>query len=118
MIKENVIEENAQDNTARLICAAYDPSARPTVEARERVLRMLLEHVRAPVAVEDFPDLTVGFLGGMLAVAVVWLIVRAAWGGASFSADPALLTVGVWAIANLSVVPVAGIVILKGRKHD
>ena len=78
---------------------------------------MLLEHVRAPAAVEDFPDLAVGFLGGMLAIAMAWLIVRVAWGRASFSADLALLIVGVWAIVNLSVVPVAGIVILKGRKH-
>jgi hypothetical protein len=112
-----VIEENSEENTARLIRAAYDPSARPTVEASEGTFHLLLEHVRAPVAVEDFPDLVVGFLGGMLAIAVAWLIVRVAWGGASFSADLALFTVGVWAIVNLSVVPVAGIVILKRRKH-
>jgi hypothetical protein len=112
-----VIEEHSEENTARLIRAAYDPSARPTVEANEGTFHLLLEHVRAPVAVEDFPDLVMGFLGGMLAVAVAWLIARVAWSGASFSADPALLAVAVWAIVNLSVVPVTGIVILKGRKH-
>lgn len=116
--KENVAGENAQGNTARLIRAAYDPSARPTAEARKRTFHLLLDHVRAPVVVEDFPDLVVGLLGGMLAFAVVWLIVRVAWGGASFSADPALLPVAVWAIVNLSIVPVTGIVILKRRKYD
>ena len=110
--------ENLKDeNTARLIRAAYDPSARPTPEARQRTLHLLRVHVRAQVPIDDFPDLVVGFLGGMLAVAVLWLIVRVAWGGASFYAKPALLTVGVWAIANLFVVPVAGIVILKRRKY-
>lgn len=112
-----MIEGHSEENTARLIRAAYDPSARPTAEASEGTYHLLLAHVRGPMAVDGFPDLVVGLLGGMLAIAVVWLSVRVVWGGASFSADPALWSVGVWAIVNLSVVPVAGVVILIGRKH-
>jgi hypothetical protein len=112
-----MIEENVEENTARLIRAALDPSGRPTVEASEGTFHLLIEHVRARATLKDFPDLVVGFLGGMLTIAVTWLIVRVVWDGASLSADPALLSVGLWAIVNLSVVPVAGVVILKGRKH-
>ena len=66
---------------------------------------------------QNLLEVVVGFLGAMLAVAVVWLIARLAWGEASLYADPALLTIGVWAVANMFVVPVAGIVILKRRKY-
>ena len=111
------MEENVKENTARLVSAAYDPSARPTAEVGERVRRLLFEHARAQAAMDDFPEVVVGFLGAMLAVAVVWLIARLAWGEASLYADPALLTIGVWAVANMFVVPVAGIVILKRRKY-
>jgi hypothetical protein len=76
-------EENLEENTARLIRAAFDPSGRPTAEASEGTFHLLLKHMRAPVPVKDFPDLALGFLAGMLAVAVTWLIVRLAWGGAS-----------------------------------
>jgi hypothetical protein len=112
-----MIEENSEGNTARLIRAAYDSSAHPAVEAKERTFQLLLDQMRASPAADDFPELVVGLLGGMLAIAVAWLIARAAWGGAALSVDPALCTVGIWAIANLSGVPVAGIVILNRRKH-
>jgi hypothetical protein len=112
-----VTQETSEKNTARLIHAAYDSSARPTTEAKEQVFRLLLNHMRAPAAVEDFPTLVVGLLGGMLAIAIAWLVARVAWIGPSLYIDPTLLAVGVWAFVNLSAVPVAGIVILKRRKN-
>ena len=109
--------EQVQENTARLIQAAMGPDARPAAGLRRGMLRRLLaERARsAPVA---FPDAVVVLLGGLLLAAtgaLAWLLARGTWSPAT---NPALLLAAAGLVLNLVLVPVAGIVIVLGRKRE
>lgn len=107
----------AEDNAALLIRAAMGPEARPSAGLRRSVLRRLLQEASrsAPVA---FPDGAVVLLGGLLLIvagALGWLLAQ---GDQSLAANVALLLPALGLALNLVLVPVAGIVIVLGRKHE
>ena len=113
----NQRERYLEENTARLIRAAFDPNARPSPHASERAFQSLLADVRARSAAVAFPDSAVGVLGATLALAATWLAIQAAAAATSFIANPPLLLMAAWLALNLALVPIASVVILIRRQH-
>ncbi len=107
-----------EENTARLVRAAYGPSAHPSPQASKRVFRLLLRHVGARPVTPSFPDAAVVVLGAMVAVLAVCLAVQAVLPKTSPGANPLLLATATWLILNLAWVPVASTVIVIRRRHD
>jgi hypothetical protein len=106
-----------EENTARLIRAAYRLSTRPTAQMSKEMLRSLSDHARARSATPAFPDIAIVILGGLLAALPVWLAVQAFLSNTSLVADPSLLATALWLVLNLGVVPVASILIVIRRRY-
>jgi len=109
----NCLEENA----ARLVRAAYGPSARPSPKASKRVFRLLLGQVRARSATPSFPDAALAVLGAIVALLAVFLAVQSALPRTSLGTNPSLLAAAIMLVLNLAWVPVASIVIVMRRRH-
>lgn len=107
----------AEQNTALLIRAAMGPDARPAAGLRRSMLRRLLQE-RARSAPVAFPDAVLALLGGLLLAAAGFMVWLAGQGGGSAAANPALLLAAVALGLNLLLVPVAGLVIVLGRKRE
>jgi hypothetical protein len=106
-----------EENTARLIRAAYGSSARPTDHLSNKAFRSLLEHVRTRSATPGFPDAAVVILGGLLAALPIWLAVRAFLSSTSLVPDPSLLAATAWLVLNLAMVPVTSVLIVIRRRY-
>jgi hypothetical protein len=113
----NTDERIPKENAARLIKAACAAPARPGEQQRERVYRVLLDHLRARSAVVAFSDLAVALLAGVLVALALWLAARVLADGALALDHPSLLVALVWCGLNLATVPAAAGVILRRRKH-
>jgi len=106
-----------EENTARLVRAAYGPLARPSPQASRRVFRLMLDHLRVGSATPGFPDAAVVTLGATLAALAVCLAIRAVLSSTSLVVDPSLLATATWLVLNLAWVPVASIVVVVRRRH-
>jgi len=106
-----------EENTARLVRAAYGPSARPSPQASERVFRLLLGHVKERPATPSFPDAALVALGALVAAVAVCVAAQVVLPRASLGASPSLLAAAMMLVLNLAWVPVAGIVIVMRRRH-
>lgn len=106
-----------EENTARLVRAAYGPSARPSPEASQRVFRLLLGHVRVRPATPGFPDAALVALGAIVVFLAVGLAIQVAFPMTSLNASPSLLAAAMVLILNLAWVPVASIVIVLRRRY-
>ena len=106
-----------EENMALLMQATLGPEARPAAGLRRSMLRRLLrESARsAPVV---FPDAVVVLLGGLWLLAAAVLAMLLALGASPLAANPALLLPAAGLALNLVLVPVAGVVIVRGRKND
>jgi hypothetical protein len=80
------------------------------------MFQILLTHVRGRSSEVPFPDIAVTALGGLLALAAIWLVGWRTGAGTSLSTNPTLLIPAAWLLLNLAPVPVACIVILKRRQ--
>lgn len=108
--------EPLEENSARLVRAAMEPGARPASGLRRDMLRRLLRE-RARLAPVAFPDSVVVLLGALwltVAGVLAWLLGSSV---APLAARPALLLAAVGLGLNLALVPVAGIVVVLGRKR-
>lgn len=105
-----------EDNTARLLQAAWSANALPSQTAEQRVRRLLLAQFRARTrATPEFPHAILALLGGLLMFAAAWLAATA--GGASSTIPlAALAQAALW--ANAVCLPVAAaVIVIARRKH-
>ena len=108
-------EERLRENVARLVRAAYGPSARPDAQAHADLLRRLRGTVRERHAWADFPDGAVIVISAVLLAMVVWIGWHCALPRGACLTSPSSIVAAGWVVLNLAALPVASVVILKSR---
>lgn len=104
-----------EENTARLIHAAFGPEARPDKAAIERTAKLVRSRARQAEPV--FWDRAAVVLAGILMVLAVWLVVETLGTGGPLPDSLPVICVAFVLIANLVWVPIAGILIVMRRRH-
>lgn len=100
-----------EENFARLLQNAYGAEARPSTHIYQQTYQRLLAEMRAGTEPASFPDTVVVCIGGLLFLSVIWLLIQSE----SLAANPAAVLLLAGALANLVLVPVASIIIVKKR---
>ena len=107
-------EDWREQNTARLLQAAFDRSARPAPDVRARTLNQLLTarggHRRATTS---FPDRVLWLLAGGVVLLGIALAARSTDGPVTPLLLIAALVVGV----NVLMVPVAAVIVVWNLRH-
>ena len=102
-----------EENTARLLRAAFDRSARPDPDLRARTFDQMLARVGHTRPAASFPDRVLWLLAGGVVLLGVALGARATGGPVTASLLIATLVVGI----NVLMVPVAAVIVVWNLRH-
>jgi hypothetical protein len=106
-----------EDNVSRLVRAAMPPGARPDAVRRAEVLLKLTAEAESAAARSAFPDCLVGVLAAALTMLAAWVAARLGAGFIPGAPGPALTVLVIALVLNLTMVPVAGFLIVVRRHH-
>lgn len=113
----NQDNHDLQENTARLIRAAFGPEARPDPQTSREVLGRLVTQLRVGQTAVPFPERTLGLLAAALVLMAVWLASHMIGSTPAVTAAPAGPVIASVLFLNLAFVPAAAVLIVIRRRY-